>query len=209
MVPTCPSDVYDCYYITNSKSVLALLANTKWKPIYTNVPIYGNNIQDAMSAKLPKARPDMYNELRNYDYLCYIDSKLYNIDFEKIVNVMNLMDTMPEKTFCISRHPLPFKSVWDEFNLAMQYAKYAEQKTQNEVFIKRLLVSGYSETIENHYCTGFLLRKQCPKTDEINKMWYSFIQECGIECQISFSFVQQKYKDAILPLENRYCYAVA
>ena len=40
----------------------------------------------------------------------------------------------------------------------------------------------------------------CEKTNEINEFWYNEIKECGIEDQISFQFVQQKYADLFLTL---------
>jgi hypothetical protein len=43
------------------------------------------------------------------------------------------------------------------------------------------------------------------KIIKINITWYQHIEECGIQCQISFYFVKQLFNDYIYPFtENPY-----
>ena len=208
IVPKCSSR-FDCYYITNSTTILKKLASTNWKPIFSDVPVYGNNIMDAMSAKLPKACPHLYPELQKYEYLVYFDSKVYDIDESQIENTIKTMESNHDQIIAMCKHPLPFHNVWDEFNLAMQYAKYHAQKGKNELYIKKQLESGiFSENIEDHYYTGFIIRKKSDLINEINNIWYEHIKECGIECQISFSFIHQLYRKNILTLEPKYAFKI-
>jgi len=43
--------------------------------------------------------------------------------------------------------------------------------------------------------TGFILRKNSDMTNKINEIWFEHIKQCGIECQISFFFIYQMYKE--------------
>ena len=40
---------------------------------------------------------------------------------------------------------------------------------------------------------------EAEKMIEINTMWYKHIQECGIQCQISFHFIKQLFDEYIHP----------
>jgi hypothetical protein len=37
-----------------------------------------------------------------------------------------------------------------------------------------------------------------PKIIEMNTLWFDNIQDCGIQCQISFFFVKQLFSECIL-----------
>ena len=39
----------------------------------------------------------------------------------------------------------------------------------------------------------------------INEKWYNHIKRCGIQCQISFNFISQKF-DTIRTLPDDLCY---
>ena len=103
----------------------------------------------------------------------------------------------------LSKHPFSdkFNSVWDEFNLAINYEKYSAEKDKYIQYIQTQLENGFSEKINIHFCAGWNIKKMCKKTEEFGELWYKHIQECGIECQISLQFVQQKYIDNIIPID--------
>lgn len=205
VLPPCPSEKYDCIFYTNNKSMLSLMEGTKWIPIFLeNVPIHNCNIKDAMESKVLKATPHLFPELEAYTYTCYSDSKQW-VDDKKVEELVEEL-SKTDKCIIFARHPLDFKSVWGEFNLAMKYPKYSSQREMSEKFLNDSISNGYSETIENHYVTGFIIRKNSYDTISINNDWYEAILKCGIECQISFSIVQQKYKDKIFSIPYQYCY---
>jgi hypothetical protein len=66
--------------------------------------------------------------------------------------------------------------------------------------LQKKINNGFSEKINVHFCGGWVLRK-IKKSIDFGEMWYSHIQECGIEDQISLQFIQQKYTQNILPVE--------
>ena len=41
-----------------------------------------------------------------------------------------------------------------------------------------------------------------PDIIKINESWYSHIQECGMQCQISFFFAKQPYQDVIMGVDD-------
>jgi hypothetical protein len=120
----------------------------------------------------------------------------------KVEELITQLATNNSKIIVFSKHPYSdnFNSVWDEFNLAMDTAKYNAQKEQNIKYIESQINAGFSEKINIHFCGGWNLRKNCKKTEEFGELWYSHILECGIEDQISLQFVQQKYIDYIIPV---------
>lgn len=85
----------------------------------------------------------------------------------------------------------------------MQYSKYNLQKEQAKDYINKQLSLGFKENIDHIYCSGFRLIKMCPMMEEMGELWYTHIKECGIECQISFQFIEQLYSQYIIPLEYK------
>ena len=85
----------------------------------------------------------------------------------------------------------------------MNVNKYSIQRNQYETYINKYINNGYSEKINIHFCGGWNLKKMCKKSEEYGELWYSHILECGIEDQISLSFIQQKYIDYIIPVEYK------
>jgi hypothetical protein len=199
VAPRIPSKNHDCFFYTNNKRMVEKLEGSGWKVILLeSVPIHNCNILDALESKYFKACPHRLAELKDYTYWCYSDSKHW-VNADKVEEYIDVMEA--NKKLCIfPRHPSDFRSVWDEFHLAIQYPKYKSQESKMKDFIHHSLEKGYNETIEKHYATGFSIRKNDPVIYEMNNLWYSAIMECGIECQVSFSFIQQKYDTYILAI---------
>jgi hypothetical protein len=104
---------------------------------------------------------------------------------------------MKDKLMILRRHDR-FKNVWEEFNESMKMEQYKNEKDKYIQYINKNLNNGLLAETENHYLTGFIIRdNNNPIVKEINKTWYDHILECGIECQISFSFIQQIYSQYI------------
>lgn len=205
VIPKIPSNAHDCYFYTNNSKMVEKLKDTDWKVIYiSSIPIHNCNVRDALEAKYFKACPHRLHELQKYDYTCYSDSKI-NVNGNKVKELIEFIEAN-NKLCSFPLHPCNFKNIWGEFNLAMKYPKYFSQKNSNLTFINEYLKKGYSEFIENHYYTGFILRKHCETITKMNEEWYDAILKCGIECQISFSFIQQNYKNYIFNLPFKNCF---
>ena len=207
LVPDLPTTKHDCYYFTNNRQLYNRLTWSNYRSVFMNdIPVHDDPIKDALAAKELKACPHHSSILSKYDYTCYTDSKL-GCDAEKVIKLIEELD-QSDQCAIFSKHSCSdtFHSVWDEYKLCLQFPKYASQKDQYKAYLEKYLNHGFSEHIDTHYCTGFIVRKNSPKTIEMCDLWYDHIKECGIECQISFSLVQQLYKDIIKPVDYKYCY---
>lgn len=201
LIPPIPSLKNDCYFFTNDTEIYNSLENTGWKRVLLDNPIHDCDIKDSMESKLIRCCPYLFIQLKGYEYLCWFDTKLkvYENKIDGLVDILSKGD----KCIVLTKHPYSskFNTVWDEFNLAMESDKYRAQYQQYIDYIKKQIGSGFSEEINIHFCGGWNLRKMCKRVEEFGDMWYSHIQECGIEDQISLQFVQQKFIDYIIPLE--------
>jgi len=204
LIPPIPSLQYDCYYFTNNHDIYTQLENTPWKRIFMDtIPIHNCHVKDNMSAKEIRVCPHRFELLRDYTYLCWFDSKVQLYE-DKVLECISTLENS-DKMMALTKHVCSdtFKSVWDEFNLAMIYDKYRSEKDRNVEYMTKQLANGYSEHLDVHFCSTVTVKKNCDKMVEFDELWYSHIQECGIECQISLSFVQQKYIEWIHVLEAK------
>lgn len=199
-----PSDKYDCYYYTNNKKMYDELKDTKWIRIWIDSENHADDLRNCFDSKVYKSCPHRFDELKNYSYVCWFDNKLKITNVEKIEKMMERMDTTNE-VLCLTKHPYSdtYKTVWDEYNLAIQCDKYRLQKDQNKDYINRQISLGLKEELTVFYCSGVRLIKMGKLAEEMGELWYDHIKQCGIECQISFHFIEQQYHPYIIPLEYK------
>jgi predicted 3-demethylubiquinone-9 3-methyltransferase (glyoxalase superfamily) len=203
VIPRVPSIDDDCYYFTNNPDTYSRLENSGWKRVWLNIPIENDNIRDCMNTKHLRCCPHEYEVLRAYTLLCWIDSKIEITDIQKVYDMAHSL--RGTKVIALCRHPILHVDVWGEYTLSLQYEKYAKQQKQYETYITKKLEEGYSTAPLRHHA-GFSVRRQCEKMEEIGNMWYAHIQECGIQDQISWQFVAQRFKDSIEEFECQYCW---
>jgi hypothetical protein len=79
-IPKLPSLKYKCYFYTNNNTMIELLKSTNWIGIYDEKPIIDDLIQSCMIGKHIKVMSHEYSELKDYDYLCFLDSKLNQVN---------------------------------------------------------------------------------------------------------------------------------
>jgi hypothetical protein len=168
-----------------------------WKRVWLDIPIHNDNIQDAMASKELRCCPERFPELAGYDYLCWIDSKMRisNVD-----NVMRMLDILVSSDMLVAatKHPLPYTTVWGEYEAAIQYPKYAQQKESYKQYIEEQIAKGADPNKPLRICSGFRLMKMNERRKILGETWLSHIQQCGIECQISWQFIHQLYEDAVV-----------
>jgi hypothetical protein len=152
----------------------------------------------------------MYPELNAYDATCYFDSAL-------TVNTYDVIE-LAEKTFTysnyeviIARHPF-ISATWppsarSEFKNAMLQPRYEVEREKYEKYMAEQIKSGLLEEDDIHYATGFIVRKNNMEMRKMGEVWYRHILACGIECQISFFFVQQMFKGKIYGIEPYSCFS--
>jgi len=199
-IPELPSLKYKCYYYTNNQSIFKMLKDTNWIGIYINIPTDDDLIHSCMIGKHIKTMPQEYNELKEYDYLCFLDSKLDNVSEKFVEDFIHKYFIENNYALLLRKHWFINDNVWNEYNESMKQKRYETQKEQYKNYIQKQINSGLSEITENHCACGFLIRNmKHEKIIEINTEWYKHIQECGIQDQISFFFVKQLFHEYILP----------
>jgi hypothetical protein len=110
----------------------------------------------------------------------------------------------------IARHPF-ISATWlpsarSEFGNAMLQPRYAAEREKYEKYMAQQIQSGLLETDDIHFATGFIVRKNNMEMRKLGDVWYRHILACGIECQISFFFVQQMFKGKIYGIEPYSCF---
>lgn len=189
----------DHYFISNNSDILFNAAKTGWIPIFLNLEISTNRVLSAQQAKIPKALPHLFPELAAYQFLFYVDDK---IDFD-VSTLQSLREMMCKNnsSLMVRAHPSLHDNILNEFAAAMIQPRYQAQRDQTVEYIDNKLHEGLTLKVEHLYWTSAILRNMAhPETVEINEDWYANILECGIECQISFDFVAQKYSSiAVMP----------
>jgi hypothetical protein len=199
-IPPIPSENHDCYYFSNNRDTLKQLEGTKWKSVYVNTPIKPSDKENAMDAKELKACPHRFKELLDYEYACYYDSKR-KVRLDTVENALTKMKETGA-IMAVTRHPFIHNSVWDEFDAAMGQPRYAEDRRVYKNYIEGMLEDNpnLKAVSDRHFETSTIIRKMGEKAAEIGNRWYKDILKTGPECQISFSFIQQMYKDYIIPI---------
>jgi predicted O-methyltransferase YrrM len=206
VVPNVPSNKYDCYYFTNNKDKYNSLLNTQWIPVLLdNIPLTDDYNISSFQSKELKACPSNFSQLNKYKYTCYFDSKLNLFEDVILTKITNMENA--NKIICISKHPFIDGKVWDEYTEAINYQdRYYIEKEKYSNYINKKLSLGFKDKLEYHYTTNFIIRKNTEFCKIINNIWYEHIRECGIQCQISFFFIQQIFKDTIYTVEFSECY---
>ena len=181
------------------------LEKTKWKRVWLDIPVYNDNVMDAMSSKELRCCPERFPELKQYEYVCWMDSKM---KFTSWDNFKIMLDSMVSSDILVAatQHPLPYKTVWDEYETAINYEKYARQKEAYRTYIEELQ-KGANINMPQRICCGFRLMKMNDRRKELGEMWLQHIQKCGIEDQISWQFVHQFYENEIRIFPYQFCWS--
>ena len=196
VIPDVPSLTHKCYFFSNNKSTLKRLSRN-WIPVFVDIPIKNTSGENAMDAKLLKACPHRFSELRGYRYTVYFDSKLSINESLVLKNIQQMEST--NYVMLVNKHPFIESSVWDEYSEAMLQERYRVDSEKYKEYIFKQQRRGLAITTDIHYETSAIIRKSSPLTEEIGELWYSHIQETGCECQISFFFIKQIYNGYIAP----------
>ena len=183
---------FDHYFISNNLSLLQNVEKLGWMPIHISLPISRNRILSAQQSKIPKALPHIFEELNQYQYVFYKDDKI-DFDTSLLPSLIKKMES-ENAALSIRLHPDLTSNVLNEFAVAMHQHRYEAQRGQMVEYISKKVAEGYSLKVDHMFWTSAILRNlKHPDTITINEDWYQNILDCGIECQLSFDFVAQKY----------------
>lgn len=205
-IPLVPSIIYDCYYYTNNLKLSEQLKNTQWKCIYDETQkVSSDSVVSAMQSKYLKTSPDKISPIQKYDYICYFDSKIEKITPSFIEKCIKEHFINENYALILKRHDFLNGSVWNEYNESQKQERYVQEKHKYLKYIYEQMSNGLTDETTTHCNTGILLRNmKHPKIIEINNVWNKHVQECGIECQISFHFIKEIFKPYILPIQTSF-----
>ena len=193
-IPEIPSLKYNCYYYTNNTNIFEKLKDTSWIGIYHDIPTNDDLIESCMVGKHIKTSPHKYKELKNYTYLCFLDSKLEKVNETFVENFITKYFINDNYALLLRKHWFINNNVWDEYNISMKQERYRLESDKYRKYIRNQVKLGLREITRHHCACGFLIRNmKHEKINEINDTWYKHIQECGIQDQISFFFVKQLF----------------
>jgi len=215
-IPNIPSLKYNCYYYTNNKTMIEKIKETKWIGIFIDKQTIDKNTEtnetneSNMFGKHIKTCPGEYKELKNYDYLCFFDTKVDNVcetgieDFITKYFIEQKYALIIREHYYINSTNLKRNvSVWDEYKESMYHKRYQIDAKQYYRYIQKQINNGFQETTKDHCACGYLIRNmKHEKINEINTTWYEHIQECGVQDQLSFFFVKQLFEGYILSSNN-------
>ena len=113
------------------------------------------------------------------------------------------MSILEDSNACLAVRPHPFlsKNNLFEFGESMQQPRYKAQWAQTVNFITEQIANGYKLECQMYWTSAILRNMRHPDIQSLNETWFSDIQRCGIECQISFNFVAQRFPIIMLPLD--------
>ncbi len=203
MIPSLPSENYDCYYFSNNKNLLEKINETKWIGIFDDKLVTDNLVESCFYGKQVKVIPETFDILNKYDYTCFLDSKLPKVSEAFVENFIYTYFILQDYALLLREHVFIQGNIWNEFNVSMHQARYSIHKDQIKTYIDKQIKDGFSEKTPKHCQCGFLIRNmKHPEMKKLNNTWYSHIQECGIQDQISFFFVKQLFEKDILPFKE-------
>jgi hypothetical protein len=182
---------YPHIFISNNEEVLMYVEKFGWIPNYIKAEITVDPVISAQQAKIPKVIPHLIDVLKPYDYLMYKDDKI-QIETSKILFYVNAMKAS-KNSMALRSHPYFSGNILYEFGESMKQYRYDFQRDKIIKYMMEQMNEGMRLDTQL-YATGVILRDmKHPKTKEINEVWYSHVKRCGIQCQISFDFVAQRY----------------
>jgi hypothetical protein len=80
----------------------------------------------------------------------------------------------------------------------MEQERYKLHEKRYRDYVDTQIKSGFKDIVTDHAQTGFIIRNMNhPRIKELDEFWYSEIKRIGIQCQIVFFFVRQRYSDII------------
>jgi len=201
-----PSRDLPCYYFTNNLNTFEAAKKKGWKPVWMDVPIDSDEVRNSENTKLLRCCPHLFEQLYKYSHLCYLDSKVWVTDLDTVLTLASELTDETPLVLSLHNSKDRYTTVWGEFNEAMLQERYARHKDRYVKYIKSRLRMGYRNEPLRHL-SGFRIQKQCDLMRRIGETWFSHIQLCGIECQISWQFVIQEFPGAVRDIPYKSCWS--
>lgn len=187
-----PAGAKNYYFASNNSECLTRAERLGWLPIFINSPVVNDPVLSSAQAKIAKALPHLFPELARFRYSIYFDDK--QTGYSQYFDAMHRRIKTSNAALSMTRHSFLSGNVLFEFGEAMKQNRYVRQREKIIQFITQKVAEGYSLECNNMFATGLIARDhQASLVEAINEDWYRAIEQCGIECQISFNIISQRY----------------
>lgn len=191
--------IYPHFFISNNEEVLSEASKAGYAPILLQMEVSDNPILSAYQAKIAKVIPHLIEPLSKYDFLFYKDDKI-SINTNNIDNWVKKLTDSGSST-SIRPHPFLTGNILYEFGEAMLQPRYKSQWQQTVTYITEELNNGAQLECQMYWTSAILRNMRHLDTIRVNELWWEHINRCGIECQISFNIIAQKFNSiTLLPL---------
>ena len=182
------------YFVSNNDDALRKAEGLGWLPLYLNLPVSKDPVLAATQAKIAKAYPQAFAVLNRYAHLLYFDDKKHHAPAQANA-ALERFASRSDVAVAVPRHPFLGGGILQEFSQAMAQPRYRSQRFKMSGFITTQLEAGHKVSDVEMYWTAYIYRNmRHPDCEPISRAWYSAIGECGIECQVSFDFVAQRFE---------------
>jgi len=199
VIPEAPSLTYDCFYYTNNKSIIESLDGTGWIGVWDNVQTTDDLIEAQRVSATVRIKPSEYKELQDYDYTCFLDSKLQKVNEFFIKDLITTYFIEQNYIMLTREHWCISGNVWEEAYESMFQPRYYWQCQRFFDYMKKQISKGFSPITEKHHATGLLVKNmKHERARELETIWWDHFNECGPQGQITFFFVKQLFEGLIL-----------
>ena len=200
VIPEAPSLTYDCFYYTNNKSIIESLKGTGWIGVWDNVQTTDDLIEAPMASATVRIKPSEYKELQNYDYTCFLDSKLEKVNEFFVKDLISEYFIEKDYVILLREHWCISGNVWEEAYESMFQPRYRQQCQTFFNYMKNQIAKGFSPITEKHCATGLLIKNmKHERAREMETVWWDHLEENGPQGQITFFFVKQLFEGQVHP----------
>ena len=198
LVPVCSEIPH--FFVSNNDDILCLALDLGYIPVYLRCPVTDDPCVSSFQAKVAKVIPHTIEPLSKYDLLFYKDDKFY-VDTSRIGEYARIL-IETGSSLSVRPHNLFAGNLLYEFGAAMSYMRYRHEWDKTIAYITEELRMGSRLDCQMHLTGAILRNMRHPDTIKINELWWSHVQRCGIECQISFNIIAQKFASiSLLPVD--------
>ncbi|MFT6506579.1 MAG: hypothetical protein ACJAUK_000661 [Colwellia polaris] len=207
VVPIAPSNCDKAIFFTNNKLLKSEILLKGWEYEYLQAgEIDGiDSIDSSLIAKKIKFlqfEQGVLNELYNFDYVLYVDSRAIVDDIEQIKSLC-------DKGLVIRYSPehKNKNTVWDEINEAKVVDRYAAAMPETIAFVKNKIKNGEYTDANKVMATGVILYKlgDIKYRNRImslcNEVYDTCVKLNQPECQIIWCILSQPYDDLMTKIK--------
>jgi hypothetical protein len=187
---------YPHYFASNNEDILAQAVQAGYKPIYMNCEVSDDPILSCYQAKLPKIVPHKFKLFCQYEFLLWKDDKVL-VDMSRIDEFIGLLNYQ-HMSMALRPHDFLSGNILLEFAESMHQERYKQQRQQYVSYLADEFENGAALQCQMYWCSVILRNMRHPDSIKISNLWWEHMNRCGIQDQISFDVVAQKFASIML-----------